>query len=175
MKKNLLLLLLLLPTLLFADSWEELTMDEARQVQEYLIQNPYILDYCDCCNYEGEYATKVHLMKIKSIEIRTSELDIEYFTIFVQVETLAEIPYTKNGLDISSPIIQNSEVDLVIKISMNYTWGYDKEKAVPLCNIIPYRDYEIDHNSGVCKKLTSFPNPKLIKNEKYKRWYEARF
>ena len=175
MKKILIVLLFLCPTFLWADPWNNLTFQQAEKVCEFLNSNPYILDYCDCCDYEGEFATKVYLMKVKSTEIIDCDWDSEYFSIKAQVEILAEIPYIKEGPDINSPHLYKLEKDLII--TMNYTWAYNKQegKAAPLFTIIPYDIYgEQKLNSGYCRDFTTFPNPEYIKNQEYEKWYNNR-
>ena len=147
------------------DSWDNLTLKQAEEVSAFLISEPYILDYCDCCDYEGDYATEIHLMKVTSTEIITCDWNPEHYSIRVTVDVLAKIPYLKDGPDISSPLPLKSQKQQII--SMNYNWAYNKEekKLAPLFTIIPYDIYgELNLNSGTCRKLIDFPSPKHIKN-----------
>ncbi|WP_405295915.1 hypothetical protein [Algibacter sp. Ld11] len=176
MKNTLIIFSLIIPRLLCADAWDNLTLQQAEQVCKFLNTDPYILDYCDCCNYEGEYATKIYLMKVKSTQIITCEWNSEYYSVRADVDILAEIPYTKEGPDINYAHRYKSKEELVI--TMNYTWAYNeqKKKAAPIYTIIPYDIYgETNPNSGYCKAFTNFPSPKYIKNRKYKKWYNKIF
>ncbi|GAA3649454.1 hypothetical protein [Flavivirga jejuensis] len=176
MKKNLIILLFMFPIFSWADHWDNLTLQQANQVQDLLNSNPYILDYCDCCSYEGVYATKIYLMKVKSTDIVICDWNSEYFNVRAQVEILAEIPYNQNGPDIASPRLNKSESDLII--TMNYTWAYNEleGKAAPIYTIIPYDTYgKIKLDSGSCREFTTFPKPKYIKERAYKRWYRNKF
>ncbi|MDN3666636.1 hypothetical protein ACFFU1_09665 [Algibacter miyuki] len=176
MKNALLTFLLLCPIFLWADAWDNLTLQQAEQVCEFLNTDPYILDYCDCCDYEGEYATKVYLMKVKSTKIITCDWNPEYYSVIADMHVLAEIPYIKEGPDINSAFRYKSKEELLI--TMNYTWIYNKHevKAAPIYTIIPYDIYgENNANSGYCKAFINFPSPKSIKNRKYKKWYNKRF
>lgn len=178
MKKILLVLLLLYPNILLADPWDNLTLQQAKQVEAFLNSNPYVLDYCDCCDFEGKYATKIELIKVKSTKIVTWDWGPEYLSVEAKVEVLAEIPYTKGGPDINSPILDLSERELPTTITMNYTWAYNKEKgrAAPLYTFIPY-DVEagLELDSGYCRQFTTFPPPKAIKNKEYEKWFNKRF
>jgi len=176
MKKSIFVLLILFPTLLWADYWDNLTLVQAEEVIEFLNSNPYILDYCDCCDYEGEYATKIYLMKVESTEIITCDWDSRYFSVKAQVEVLAEIPYNKEGPDIYSPQLFSFEKK--ITITMNYTWAYNtkQSKAAPLYTIIPYDIYgEQKSDSGYCREFIAFPSPMHVINEAYGKWYNERF
>lgn len=176
MKNSILVLLLLCPTLLWADPWDNLTLQQAEQVEAFLKTNPYIFDYCDCCDAEGEYATKVYLMKVTSTEIVTCDWNPEYYSVQADVVVLAEIPYTPAGPQMNAPRISRSEDGL--KITMNYTWGYNagQRKAAPLYSIVPYDVYgEQDPNSGYCRAFTTFPDPRLIKDQEYTNWYKSKF
>ncbi|MEL0651212.1 hypothetical protein V6246_07230 [Algibacter sp. TI.3.09] len=176
MKNTIITLLLLCPIFLWADAWDNLTLQQAEQVCEFLNTDPYILDYCDCCDYEGEYATKIYLMKVKSTEIISCDWNSEYYSVRADVDVLAEIPYIKEGPDINYAHRYKSKEELVI--TMNYTWAYNeqKKKVAPIYTIIPYNIYgETNPNSGSCKAFTNFPNPKQIKNRKYKKWYNKKF
>jgi len=176
MKKVVLILLFICPIFLWADSWDNLTLKQAKQVSEFLKSNPYILDYCDCCSHDGNYATKVYLMKVKSTEIIVCEWDSKYYSVKATVDVLSNIPYLKEGPDIRAASVYKSKKELLM--SMNYTWAYnkEKEKATPLYSIIPYDVYEEDYslNSGTCKEFISFPKPVFVKNRKYKKWYKKR-
>ena len=176
MKNTLITFLLLFPIVLWADPWDNLTLQQAEQVCEFLNSDPYLLDYCDCCDYEGEYATEIHLMKVKSTEIITCEWNPEYYSVRANVAILAEIPYIEVGPDTNSAYKYKLKEERVI--TMNYTWAYNKqkEKAAPIYTVIPYDFYgETNPDSGYCKAFTSFPNPKQIKNRKYKKWYNKKF
>ncbi|MBL6446141.1 hypothetical protein JMN32_07470 [Fulvivirga sp. 29W222] len=176
MKNILLLLLVICPMLSWADPWDNMTLEQAEQVQKYLRSNPYLLDYCDCCDSEGEFATQVYLMQVISMEIVTCEWNPQYFSIRATVKRLAEVPYRVTGPDVSTPSVYISEDD--ITITMNYAWGYNAKvgKAAPLYTIIPYDIYgKQDLSQGYCREFISFPNPVPVKNAEYANWYKSRF
>lgn len=170
------LILFILPTLVWADPWDNLTLEEAQEVQEYLSANPFILDYCDCCDHEGEYAAAVYLMRVTETEIVTCDWNDEYYSIKASVEVLARVPYNDNGLDLAAPKMANFQESLII--TMNYTWGYSAmhQKSTPLYAIIPYDGKNPDHiTEGSCRPFTAFPVGKAINDSDYKKWYRSRF
>jgi hypothetical protein len=177
MKNIVLAFLFLCPTFLWADSWDNLTFEQAEQVTEYLANDPYIFDYCDCCDHEGQFATEIHLFKVISTEVVTCDWNTEYFSVKAQVEVLAKIPYKESGPDITDPHLIPYESIEEFTITMNYTWGLNKEtgKAAPIYTIIPYDIYGNQSNeSGYCKDFTTFPSPEVMDNEAYKKWYNER-
>ena len=174
MKNTLLALLFICPLFLWADSWDNLTLEQAEDTQAFLSTNPYILDYCDCCDSDGQYATKIYLMKVVFTQIVVCDWDPDFYSIKAETEILAEIPYTPNGPNMGSPNITRSKSDLTI--SMNYTWAYNKQKFAPLHTIIPYDVYgEQNQNTGSCREFTTFPNPGFINDNDYSNWYSSRF
>jgi len=115
-------------------------------------------------------------MKVTATEIITCDWDAGFFSVRAQVEVLAQIPYLKEGPDMSSPIVNKSEDNLII--TMNYTWAYNKQKgkAAPFYSIIPYDTYgEQELNTGSCRELVAFPKPESIQNEAYEEWYNNQF
>lgn len=176
MKNIIIACMFLCPTLLWADSWDNMTYEQAEQTVKLLETDPYILDYCDCCSHDGEYAVDVYLMKVLSTEIVPCEWNSEYFSIKAQVEVLAEIPYKEKGLVLdSSQAFYEWEKEILI--TMNYTWIYNKEveKAAPIYTVVPYDVYgNQKSNSGYCKDLTAFPKPEGIENEAYEDWYNEK-
>lgn len=175
MKKIILPFLLLYSSLLHADPWEDLTLEQALEVSDFLGENPYILDYCDCCDHDGEYATKVFLLEVTFVEIIPCSWDSDYYSVEASVSYLAELPYQAQGPDISAPLLVQSEDALIV--SLNYTWGYNAafDQAGPLYTIMPSdRHEERPLDTGYCKGLTAFPDPSLIKDSKYKKWYNSK-
>ncbi len=175
-KKILFLLFFIFPLYLSADSWDNLTYEQAEETCEFLSANPYILDYCDCCDFEGQYATKIYLMCVTSTEIIPCDWDSEYYSIKSDVKVLAEIPYTKDGPAMDNPQRYESSNELII--TMNYTWAFNENalKAAPLYTIISYDIYgEQKSNSGYCRDFTPFPKPNTLKNKDYKNWYKNNF
>ncbi len=157
----------------FADPWDNLTKKQAEETVEYLKKYPFILDYCDCCDHSGEYATEVFLMRVISTEIIPSDWSDGDFSVRATVQKIAQIPYLENGPDLSKATAANSLEEYIIL--MNYTFGFHPEtkKAVALFDVIDYDKYgEADY----CKAPTPFPNPaklkKYFKDKAYCSWYK---
>jgi len=165
----------LLSKLSFADAWDNLTKEEAEKVVDFLNKNPYIFNYCDCCDSEGEYATKAYFVKVTSTRIEACSWDAGSFSVKYDFTPIAEVKYTNNGLDFSQ--LKSAEtLTSDDPIYMNYTWGWNSEKmqATPIFDIVKYSQYGKDHKP--CKTPFAFPNPKLIdkviKDKAYKKWYK---
>jgi hypothetical protein len=155
-----------------ADPWDWFkTLEEAEAVQEFLTENPYILNYCDCCNHEG---SRVTLLKVVSSEIVPWRLNKTLYSVQTKVEVIANIPYLADGPDMKGATPEDEHWDYYIK--MNYTWGYHPEKKVcaPLYAMVPFGNID-EPDSGFCKPFTNFPDPATIKNEDYTRWFERSF
>lgn len=175
MKNILFTIFILCPTLLWADAWDNLTLEQAKQVQEFLKTDPYILDYCDCCSHDGEYATNVYLMKVLSTEIVQCDWNYEFYSLKAKVKTIAQLPYKKDGPNMKSAVL--IQRDSSVMITMNYTWVYNKKakKAGPIYTVIPYDAYgKQDLTKGYCKAFTKFPKPRRIKDKEYKKWYRKK-
>ena len=85
----------------FADAWDNLTFEEAEAVVAELKKNPYIFDYCDCCDHTGEYATEVHFMKVTGTEIVTCDWDASYYSVQYTADLIAKVEYLPKGANIS--------------------------------------------------------------------------
>lgn len=169
-------LMLLLPVVSWADPWDNLTLDEAKGVVAFLKAEPYILDYCDCCDAEGPYATKLMLMEVVSTEIVTCDWDNTKYSVVAQVEILAEISYTNDGPDITQTVIMDGHPDQ-LTITMNYTWAFHDEtaKAAPFYTAVPYDSYgEQPLDKGVCREFVGYPAPEYVHNNKYASWWKAK-
>ena len=159
-----------------------MTIQQAKQVSEFLTSNPYILDYCDCCSFGENSDEKIKFMKVKSTKIIACNWDSRFFNVKVKVESLASFSYVNGGPDMNSPHLQESaeNIEEELTITMNYTWAFNKEgrKLAPFYTIVPYDVYgelELDLNSGSCAEFTTFPNPESMKNEEYTKWYNNRW
>lgn len=175
MHKLIFLFTLLLSFQSKADAWDNLTMNEAREVVEYLEKHPFIFDYCDCCNADGEYATEIHMYKVTSTEIVTCTWDPEKYAVKIKFDVIAGIVHHETGPDLSKIYVPNAE-SYNETVFMNYTWGYEAETklAQPLFETISYTTYG-ENNEG-CKRPFSFPSPSMLKEvgipSGYKRWYK---
>jgi len=152
-----LFLLLSISISLFADPWDSMTKEEAENVVHFLKQNPYILDYCDCCDVET-----VALVKVLSAKIEKSDWDEGKYAVKTQVRKIADIPNSEAlGLQLPEAIPSYGKNEL--QITMNYTWAYNHKtkKAAPIYSMVDY-GYMTEHSIDKIpcnKKYTEFPNP----------------
>lgn len=175
MKFILSLTLVLFASLAHADAWDNLTLEEANAVVQELNSNPYIFDYCDCCDNAGEYATSVHLLKVISTEIIPCNWDNNYYSVRVQSKVIANVHYGDDGPDMNR-LSQPESPEMSELIYMNYTWTFHPENkmATPFFNIVPYNFYGDDQQP--CRKEFAYPTPKQLKfvskDKGYKKWYK---
>jgi hypothetical protein len=157
----------------YADAWDNLTLEEAQNVIAQLNENPYIFDYCDCCDFSGEYSTQVFLLKVTSTEIIQCEWNAEFYSVRFESIALAELKYTAKGLN-TKKLKKVNEPETASIIYMNYTWGIGLEdkKAHPFFDIVNYTTYG---DAEPCKKEFSFPTPKAVlkvsDDREYSAWY----
>ncbi len=153
----------------FADPWDNLTKQEAKKVVQFLKQNPYVLDYCDCCDIES-----VALVKVTSVKIIDCEWKKGQYSIEVETRKVVDIPNTDTGpqLPDAAPAYGNHK----FLVTMNYTWGFNAttKKAAPLFDMIEYKTYGDDRKP--CKSYTEYPNPYEaecdIFDREYREWYK---
>ena len=162
----------------FADAWTEMTKSEAEAVVAELNKNPYIFDYCDCCDHDGEYATSVYLIKVNKTEIIPCEMDENCYFVQTEGEVIAEVLYNENGPDVSklTPVEWSESSH---RVCMNYTWTFNPniKKATPFFKVVPYNYYDFEKTS--CENDFAYPTPnqlKVVSKDKgYKKWYKKNF
>lgn len=152
-------------SLLKADPWEDLTDKQAKSVVKFLEKNPFILDYCDCCETD-----EVYLMKVVSTKIVPCSYDETKKTVIAQVVRIGKLE-VNGGVPSAYRTTALAENIESFTITMNYTFVFSKRDkwAVPLFKEVAY---EQDH---ICKGATRFPNPfenNDIKDESYKKWFK---
>jgi len=150
-----------------ADTWDNMSLKQAKQVAKYIKKNPFILDNCDCCG--GGLST---LLKVVSTEIVPCAWKPEHYSVRVKTHKVAIVKRTDEG------VLQNSEPaqfegEYSYTISMNYTFVFDRklDLGVPLFKVIPYDLY----TEVLCYPKTMYPNP-IAENSKvidkgYHKWY----
>lgn len=172
-----LLIVLLISTFSFADSWDNMTKKEAEAAVAELKLNPYIFDYCDCCDYEGEYAARVFLVKVTSAEITPCEWDERYYSVHLTTTVIAELENTEDGPETLTLLKTDGEQAEQL-LAMNYSWGINTETklATPFFNKVAYTMYSDDRSA--CKKEFDYPTPKAVKkvskDKEYAAWYKQR-
>jgi len=175
MKTILLLISLLISSVSLADAWDNLTFEEAQNVATHLEYNPFIFDYCDCCDHSGEFATKVYLIKVTGTKIVTCEWNTEYYSVQIEGYALAELKYTASGVS-TKKLLKTKLNEPNSIITMNYTWtqGFESLIAVPFFEVVDYHTYGDDNKP--CKKHFKFPTPKAFAkvsdDPEYAVWYQ---
>ena len=175
MKKTLLITFLAFfasTTALFADPWDCMTEDQAKELIKYLKKNPFVLDYCDCCDAGSREQdnTKLmgHLVKIESMEIVPCSWDETQFSVNVNSTTVLASGYIEKG----NFIPEKAAADDVRfysdswAIAINYAWNYNGGSPVRLYKKISYTADDFD-----CGKPKKFPDPKRIPSSKAQKAY----
>lgn len=180
MKKIIIALLLIFPAkLILADSWTELTLAQAEKAVAHIKANPYIFDYCDCCDQP-----RMNMIFVK--EVYYKETGINAYEVFVKGEIIHVFNYVVADDEIAildefmtvKDVQEEEEIDPNFEgvISVNYTFVFFKvtegeKNATRLMDITGY-DQEI---SG-CVPFVQFPYPdsKQKVNPGYAKWYNGR-
>ncbi|MCB9232115.1 MAG: hypothetical protein H6581_10650 [Bacteroidia bacterium] len=156
-------LLILIAQTSFADAWDALTPEQAEEVVTYLIRNPFILDYCDCCD-NGD----VYLLKVLRADIVPCSWDDEKKSVVVQAVQIGQLE--RNGSYPSAYRCQPLNEKVEYTITMNYTFVYSAcgNWAVPFFKEVAYPE------NHVCAGATRFPDPAEndIQDRDYKAWFE---
>ena len=169
------LLFIIISVSSYADSWEYLTIDQAKAIVIELEKNPYIFDYCDCCISETEHAPAVQFIKVIRTEIIQSEWSDTIFYVKAYSMVLAEVFYANSKTDVHK-IGYTTETKIEPLICMNYTWAFnsDNKMATPFFNIVDYGDYV--RNKKPCRETFEYPTPDLLKtvskHRGYRKWYK---
>ena len=180
MRLAFLLVSLLFSTYTLADAWDNLTEEEAIAMVNYLQANPYVYDYCDCCQSGDKevQSFKVELIKITETQIVPCSWDEGKFSVSYKYQAIATLIYDDPetiGKVLPPPLHIDDEGDPVIY--MNYTWGFNEESkmAKPLFESIDYH-YVAQYGGRSCNPPFRFPKPKDLepagKFKAYEKWYK---
>jgi hypothetical protein len=166
MKKLALLLILAFFTAIgsiHADPWEAMTETEAKELMAFLKKNPYVFDYCDCCDKVArEYDNRKvfgHLIKIEKMEIVPCSWDESRFSVNIVKSTILASGNIEGGKFVSSkPGEENIETyKKPWPIALNYSWTIKSGKASRLYKNINYEEDEVK-----CSGLLEFPKPDKV-------------
>jgi hypothetical protein len=148
---------------IYADPWECMTETEAKELMAFLKKNPYVFDYCDCCDKVArEYDNKKvlgHLIKIEKMEIVTCSWDESRFSVNIVKSTLLVSGKVEGGKFI---VAEPSEEEIEIykkpwPITINYSWTIKSGKTSRLYKNINYEEDVIK-----CTGLLEFPKPDKV-------------
>lgn len=117
-----------------ADAWDNLTLEEAQAVVAELEKNPFIFDYCDCCDDIGPNIHGALLLKVTKTDIVTCEWNTEFYSVKYQATAIAEVSYDDGNVSLLDAKEGSGEFTLY----MNYSRGLDSKskKATNFFNII---------------------------------------
>jgi hypothetical protein len=175
MKNFLLLLIFLIFTqinIVKADPWDCMSKDQALSLVAYLKENPFVFDYCDCCDDlvgENEDKPMGHLIKIEKMEIVPCSYDDTQFSVSITKSTLIVSGYVFYG--VFNPAEETSQEDKEKytnpwNISLNFCFAMISEATQRLYQVINY-----DAENVECGGLKEFPLPKMLGNHPLKKAY----
>jgi hypothetical protein len=146
-----------------ADPWEAMTESEAKELMAFLKKNPYVFDYCDCCDevarqYDNRKAFG-HLIKIEKMEIVPCAWDESRFSVNIVQSKILAIGNIEGGkFVVAQP--NEEDIDSYRKpwpITLNYSWTIKSGKASRLYNNINYKEEEVK-----CGGISEFPKPDKV-------------
>lgn len=175
MKKILFSLLLCCSSLLFADPIEDFSLADANRIVAFLKENPFMIDYCDCCNEvlsEGEAPIEAKLIRIIEREIVPCEYNAERYSIRITGEILAKGIIENKKMTNIHVLPRDEAEEYNTLLSANYFFCADKRKIGQLGMITQddklYKEYK-------CGGISGFPAPSALANiismEQYVKWY----
>lgn len=176
--KSLLLFVLLLPGhYSFADAWDNLTRQQAEAVVAELEKNPFVFDYCDCCDDDGEDVHAAMLLQVTSTEIVACSWSPEMFSVKYEAISIGEVCYHSDTLSVLNMFEAGSGSSEYV-VYMNYSRGLNPttKQATNFFNIV---DYDYYGENLTCKREFDYPHPKELKKagiklKAYAKWYRRK-
>ncbi len=155
-----------------AESWDYMSKEQAEALLAYVNKNPFIFNYCDCCNDiipENKVKPKAHLLKIEKMEIVPCPFDNTLFSVDVLECTVVATANVSDGF----VSITKTESDDKRKYAIQ--WALSLNYCFTLIDfVIPSRLYEaIDYKAEPfdCSGLIEFPDPELVPEHPLKKAY----
>ena len=145
----------------FADPTEDMTIEEAATLVSYLKDNPYIVDYCDCCDDLKPGGERVYakLILVEKAEIIPCTYSPEKFSVILHGTVVAGGIVNEDGRMTGVEIqgyayeLDNGEPALA---ALNYHFAYQNGKVVRLGKVVEVnQDY-------ACNPLHFFPSHKEL-------------
>ena len=136
-----------------ADTWDNLPLTSAQQLQQHFTQQPYLLEYCDCCEQVPRW------IEVKASFITDSDWN-EQYSLQLEGETLMQLSLNQQTDDetINGQWLQQEHNST---LSMNYNWAYDADsgKIKPLYSLFEYNEYpDLKHDQGSCHPHLTLAN-----------------
>jgi len=155
-----------------ADSWDCMSRDEANSLVAYLKDNPFVFDYCDCCDdITGENDDKPmgQLIKIEKMEIVACSYDATQFSVRITKSTVVSSLYVFYG--IANPAESRPDdlekYDKPWNISLNYCFAMIGETSTMRL----YQMIGTEAEAVECSGLSEFPIPKNLFEHPLKKVY----
>ncbi len=183
MKKTLLIIVaLFFGTYLFADTWVDMTLDQAEKAVAHIKENPYIFDYCDCC--DGESVSLVYVEEVYYFEV-------EEFSDVYQVQATGRIIHTFEFavfddefaiLDSFLPALPygeeggaTDEFDDVLSANYTFVFKNYSEGDVNSASLASITGYDYDLTSCVPFMQYLYPDTEDYEvDEGYEEWYHKK-
>lgn len=156
-----LLLTLLVNTALWADPHDCISKIEAEALIERLLEERYLVNFCDCCYDLSGSSVEAKLIYVKSAKIINCYYDSERVSVRMETEVLGSYKILDQNYAESMDFEPVNEWTAIL----NYQFFLDKGKIRHLGFAIK-EDYEPPSCSG----LKGFPSAKLVKKKTYKSW-----
>ena len=115
-----------------ADPIEDMTMEEAKSLVKYLKDNPYLVDYCDCCDKNpGGERVFASLIRVDATEIIPCTYDASRYSVKLTATVIAGGNVNTKGkmesVEIQGHVYEN-EFDYPTLATLNYHFAYSEEK-----------------------------------------------
>lgn len=155
-----------------ADPWDCMSKEDAETLVEFLNKNPFVLEYCDCCDDKT-----AHIVRIRKMKVVQCHWDETQHSVAAVKYTIAAHGYVEDG---EFKQVQQEADPEDLKLygnaehytpTLNYSFSRQNGKAVHL-NTQTGEDRSDDIG---CEGLKAFPKPKQLKKVKgcwaYRRFY----
>jgi hypothetical protein len=156
-----------------ADPWDCMTESQANELMTFLKKNPFVVDYCDCCDAVArKYDNRKifgHLIKIEKMEIVRCSWDESQFSVNILESTILLSGIIENNKFITAKA-DYTDLELYNQswpITLNYTWTYKAGKSSRLFENIPYNADDVN-----CSGLKKFPSPSEVPAAKLQKAYK---
>lgn len=142
---------------LFADPIEDMTQTEAQQLVEYLKNNPYLVDYCDCCDDVNGVENRIYakLIHVESTEIVPCSYDDNKVSVKIKGTVIVgghvNAKGVMEGVEAQGYAYENDNGSPTLA-TLNYHFAFYKGKVVRLGNAI-----SVNTEDYKCNALKQFP------------------
>lgn len=169
---SLFLAILFVPNFLKADPWDCMSKEDAEELMVFLKKNPFVLEYCDCCDEPTAYLVRIQRMKIVPCHWDESQYSVAVVRYRITAMGYMEDRQFKQIQQTADPealkLYGNAEY---YTPTLNYSFSRQNGKPTRL-NTQTGDDRSDDIG---CGGIQAFPAPKTLKKIKgcwaYRRFY----